>query len=262
MQEKRENIDEDKIKGFLENTLKKLKTEADIDTLTKVKKIYKRTVPFWLRSYVASYLIDEVLGVTGGAIKGHPRRDGGGFPKERREERSARAAATNTNLTQKNTADNTNKGAGAKAIPNAKTIFISMGKNRRLFPRDIMGLLINVGGLEKSAIGNIKILSNCTFVELSESDAKSAIERLSGYEYKHTTLAVDWGHEGERVPESAIKQRAERARNIKPHTKEIVVKLGDKADSSPDGGATTNEGEGQEAGNNDGGVPFPNAQKE
>ena len=77
----------------------------------------------------------------------------------------------------------------------ATSIFVSIGKNRRVFPRDLVGLLIAVGGLERDRIGDIKVLANYSFVQLYANDARTAIDKLNGYDYRGRKLAVSFSRQ-------------------------------------------------------------------
>ena len=52
-------IDLENLQDFLQNVVEKVKNQEDPDLLNKVKKVYKKTVPFSMRLYVASYLAKE-----------------------------------------------------------------------------------------------------------------------------------------------------------------------------------------------------------
>ncbi|UKI53327.1 MAG: DbpA RNA binding domain-containing protein [Treponema sp.] len=54
----------------------------------------------------------------------------------------------------------------------AATIFISIGRNRRVFPRDLVGLLVGGAGLDRDRIGDIRVLANYSFVQLFKEDAE------------------------------------------------------------------------------------------
>ena len=47
-------IDLENLQDFLQNVVEKVKNQEDPDLLNKVKKVYKKTVPFSMRLYVAS----------------------------------------------------------------------------------------------------------------------------------------------------------------------------------------------------------------
>jgi len=62
----------------------------------------------------------------------------------------------------------------------AATIFISIGRNRRVYPRDLVGLLVSVAGLDRDRIGDIRVLANYSFVQLFKDDTDKAIAALNG----------------------------------------------------------------------------------
>jgi len=73
-----------------------------------------------------------------------------------------------------------------------KTIFMSVGKNRRVFPRDLVQLLFAAGQVSKADVGDIKILDNYSFVEVDEKIAADVIARLDGIEYRGRHLTVNF----------------------------------------------------------------------
>ena len=77
----------------------------------------------------------------------------------------------------------------------ATSIFISIGKNRRVYPRDLVGLLVAVGGIDRERIGDIKVLANYSFVQLYTEDCQTAIDKLNGYDYRGRKLAVSFSRQ-------------------------------------------------------------------
>ncbi|MFC2281676.1 MAG: hypothetical protein ACFNLN_08890, partial [Treponema socranskii subsp. buccale] len=55
-------IDKERVTSFLKNALNKVMTEENPDLLNDLKKIFKRTIPFSKRMYVAAYLTKEMQG--------------------------------------------------------------------------------------------------------------------------------------------------------------------------------------------------------
>ena len=60
-------IDKERVTSFLKNALNKVMTEENPDLLNDLKKIFKRTIPFSKRMYVAAYLTKEMQGRFHGA---------------------------------------------------------------------------------------------------------------------------------------------------------------------------------------------------
>jgi RNA recognition motif-containing protein len=85
------------------------------------------------------------------------------------------------------------KGRGAKVTK----LFLSMGKNRRLFPRDLIQLFMDRLKAQRSQIHEIKILDNYSFVEVDSSLGERAIKELSGIEFKGRKLAVNYARKRE-----------------------------------------------------------------
>ena len=56
---KENEIDMDQLAAFLKDAVEKVKTQENPDLLNDIKKVYKKNVPFTLRSYVAAYLTKQ-----------------------------------------------------------------------------------------------------------------------------------------------------------------------------------------------------------
>jgi RNA recognition motif-containing protein len=87
--------------------------------------------------------------------------------------------------------------------PKFTKLFLSMGKNRRVFPRDLIQLFMDRLRVERSQIHDIKVLDNYTFMEIDSSLAEKAIKELSGIEFKGRKLAVNYARKREDKRESA-----------------------------------------------------------
>ncbi|MBP5602589.1 MAG: DbpA RNA binding domain-containing protein [Treponema sp.] len=192
-------IDEEKAAEFLQNAVEKITTEEDIDTLLDLVKMFKRYVPLTRRKYVIAYMLKESLK--------H-------FHSFGRGSRNARNSFGHNGREYKNNYKNEYKNDFAKtaeAAPEteehprhprveidpdkATSIFISIGKNRRVYPRDLVGLIVAVGGIDRERIGDIKVLANYSFVQLYTEDCQTAIDKLNGYDYRGRKLAVSFSRQ-------------------------------------------------------------------
>ena len=188
-------IDYDRIAEFLKASVQQVKTQEDVDVLIQLKKVFKKNVPFTLRGYLAAYLLKVATGNARRPFQ--PRNNHDNFSKDnfrsRRDENRRDA-----------------KAEGADAEPRhephprveidpalATTIFVGIGRNRRVFPRDLVGLLIGVAGLERDRIGDIRVLANYSFVQLFTEDADKAINALNGYDYRGRKLSVSYSRQKE-----------------------------------------------------------------
>lgn len=204
-------IDYDRIAEFLKASVQQVKTQEDVDVLIQLKKVFKKNVPFTLRGYLSAYLLKVA---TGNARRPFvPRNDHENFSKDnfhsRREDvrRDYKEAAPE---------------GGERHEPHprveidpalATTIFVGIGRNRRVFPRDLVGLLISVAGLERDRIGDIRVLANYSFVQLFTEDADKAITALNGYDYRGRKLSVSYSRQKDEADDSASSDNSAAASN-------------------------------------------------
>lgn len=199
----RENeISEEKAADYLANALRRIETEEDIDVLTKLIKIYKKSIPLTRRKYLTAYMLKEAL------KHYHPT-----FNTNTRNSRSTTRAETKNRKSEvkeykqeaKVQTKETVAPVEAEERPRhprveidpdkATSIFISIGKNRRVYPRDLVGILIAVAGIDRERIGDIKVLANYSFIQLYTEDAQIAIDKLNGYDYRGRKLAVSYSRQ-------------------------------------------------------------------
>ena len=72
------------------------------------------------------------------------------------------------------------------------TLFIGIGKNRKVYPKDLIHLFINTGKIERDQIGEIRILDNYAFISIEKKSAGLAIENLNGINYRGRNLTVNF----------------------------------------------------------------------
>ena len=192
-------IDEEKAAEFLENAVEKITTEEDIDTLVELLRLFKKYVPLTRRKYVIAFMLKESLkhfhgfGRFNRNARNNDRRSGRDFKNDyksnyKTEYKAAEAANTETEERQHH--------PRVEIDPDkATSIFISIGKNRRVYPRDLVGLIVAVGGIDRERIGDIKVLANYSFVQLYTEDCQTVIDKLNGYDYRGRKLAVSFSRQ-------------------------------------------------------------------
>ncbi|MCQ2572856.1 MAG: DbpA RNA binding domain-containing protein [Treponema sp.] len=224
-------VNEDQTAAFLENVVNNVKSDVDVDSLADLAKLFKKNVPLSLRKYAAAYLLREALKHDHSYRPGRMDRNEK-FDKGDRNKKSNKNDRNEKNPVQKSeTRDGsvrvektTEVAPSATVTPSeerqphprveipeeqATTIFISIGRNRRVFPRDLVSLLINVGGLDRERIGNIKILANYSFVQLFTEDTEKAISALNDYEYRGRKLTVNLSRQKGEVVDDAVEAQSE-----------------------------------------------------
>ena len=191
-------IDEEKAAEFLENAVEKITTEEDIDTLVELAKLFKKYVPLTRRKYVIAYMLKESLkhfhsfGRGSRNARNNDRRSGRDYKNDyknyKTEYKASETVATETEERPHH--------PRVEIDPDkATSIFISIGKNRRVYPRDLVGLIVAVGGIDRERIGDIKVLANYSFVQLYTEDCQTVIDKLNGYDYRGRKLAVSFSRQ-------------------------------------------------------------------
>ncbi|MBQ4379033.1 MAG: DbpA RNA binding domain-containing protein [Treponema sp.] len=210
-------IDLEQAAAYLKDVVSKVK--ANPDELEALKKVFKKNVPLTMRSYVAAYLLRNA----GGAIFRFNKFNG----NENEDFRSNREERFNRYERTENTADETSTEAAPQrerftrvSIPEeaAEVVFVSIGRNRRVFPRDLVGLFINIAGIEKERIGDIRVLANYSFVQLYKEDSEKAIAALNGHIYRGRALSVSYSRqrpEGEDA-DSQVEESIDNYENNEP----------------------------------------------
>ncbi|MCR5046752.1 MAG: DbpA RNA binding domain-containing protein [Treponema sp.] len=207
---KETEIDYDRIAEFLKASVQQVKTQEDVDVLSQLKKVFKKNVPLTLRGYLAAYLLKVA---TGNARRPFvPKGNHENFSQKenfraRREEgkRDFKADAPESESRHE-------PHPRVEIDPAlATTIFVGIGRNRRVFPRDLVGLLISVAGLERDRIGDIRVLANYSFVQLFTEDADKAINALNGYDYRGRKLSVSYSRQKDEDSESSSAPASEEA---------------------------------------------------
>src|SRR5574344_477803 len=226
-------INEEQIASFLSDALSRVEADSDPETLNLLKKIYKKNIPFSRRMYVAAWLVKQAtnggyrgasrFGRTGsyGRLsrdhddRGEERNDRPSRFEERRAERTERPdradrparserAERPDRAAAEHTDDHADRAPRVQIDPSlATTIFIGIGRNRRVYPRDLVGLLVSVAGLDRERIGDIRVLANYSFIQLFTEDCEKAIAALNGYDYRGRKLSVSYSRQKEEGDEGA-----------------------------------------------------------
>jgi hypothetical protein len=74
----------------------------------------------------------------------------------------------------------------------SKWLFFSAGRSRRVFPREILGLINTKTAIPREDIGAIRILDNYSFVQVRDTIAEKIIEALNGLNFRGRPLTVNY----------------------------------------------------------------------
>ena len=178
------SFEEQRFVDMLKNAVERVKNDEDPVELNQYKKLFKKNVPFTLRSYVAAYLAKN-SGFTGRRENFRNRRDGfkgrGRYDQGEKFFRQDREPAPRVVIDEEL----------------AATIFISVGRNRRVFPRDLISLIVQNSSVERSRIGDIRVLDNYSFVQLYAEDCDKVISSLDGLEYRGRKLSCSYSRKND-----------------------------------------------------------------
>ncbi|MDR0600933.1 MAG: DbpA RNA binding domain-containing protein [Treponema sp.] len=190
-------FDREKTKKNIAVILDKVKNEADPEILNKYRSLFKREVSLFSRSYVAAYLL--MLYEQGNS--GRSARHGDGFSgrgTRRREQEQPE------NFEGRSSHREGEENRYPLAEEDSKYLFISIGRNRRVFPREILGLINAKTAVPKEDVGAIRILDKYSFVQVRDSSADAIIEALNGKPFRGRVLQVNYAHTRREASEEEI----------------------------------------------------------
>ena len=172
------NIDKEKAKKTIALVLEKIKAEADSDLLEEYYRLYKKEVSVFNRTKAAAYLFmlcDQGKNLRYGQKPYAPYR-----PRAEKRPVSDRE---------------NDSGTGQRyplAEEESKRLFFSAGRSRRVYPREILGLINTKTAIPKEDIGAIRILDNYSFVQVRDTVAEQIIEALNGQIFRGRPLTVNY----------------------------------------------------------------------
>ncbi|MCQ2613788.1 MAG: DbpA RNA binding domain-containing protein [Treponemataceae bacterium] len=200
---------------LLQNAVEKVKTEEDPVALNRLRKLFKKHVPFALRMYVAAYFVKKAAEGGNHRDSYRNKRDSERqFNNRKRfaaEENATAETASEPAARRNNRAERTAEGRPEReatprvTIPQdkAQMLFISIGRNRRAYPRDFISMIVQNTEVPRERIGDIRVLDNYSFVQLYAEDCAGVIEALNGFEYRGRKLSVSYARKKEETAADA-----------------------------------------------------------
>ncbi len=201
---------EEQVSEYLKSATERVKTTENVDTLSELNKLFKKNVPLTVRKYVIAFMLKE-------SLKHFHSYSSNSKERNNRSERSERPSRTKNSRENREFRSEKKPVVVSEPVQNqpeevateehprhprviipeaeATSIFISIGKNRRVYPRDLVGVLIAIAGIDRDRIGDIKVLANYSFVQLYAADAQIVIDKLNGYDYRGRKLVVSYSRQ-------------------------------------------------------------------
>jgi hypothetical protein len=219
---------DDEIAQRIGEILEAIRTPEHADDIIEIRKIVRKNVPFFFRSYFAYLLKDSLMG----GFKSGPRdRDRNGRNQPKREQqprdqlrdsgRDQGKKVQNQEPKQKQNRPEPKTGRQDKGrqdgarqndagldgerseerknermapLPEgveAATLFVSAGRKRHFYPRHLLELFVGAD-IPRESIGEIRLFDNYTFVQIIASDAAKAVANLDGAVFKGRKLTVNF----------------------------------------------------------------------
>jgi hypothetical protein len=195
--------------AFLDGILAELEEPADPVALNEIRAAFRKRVPFSKRSYAAAALILRAAGLSrglprdaasrsaesrGAAQRPSAKGDTSKRPSERPPKRAAQEGRAKGELARQGS-EAPRQGDGASASRprfegEGTTLFFSMGKRQRLYPRILIDLLMEVSRLAPESIGEVRAFDNYSFADIDPAKAQEVISAFDGYEFKGRKLSV------------------------------------------------------------------------
>jgi hypothetical protein len=235
-------FDQDRIIKRIKESLGKIYTEADPAVLDQYRTLIKKEVSFFKRSYLAAYFLMELDQQGGGKRYAAAGRNGRyrGNPAYSHKYGNSPDAAGEEQKSE--------RGNYPLADEESTKLFFSAGRSRKVFPREILGLIISKTSVAKEDIGSIRILDNYSFVQVRNTVADDIINNLNGSVFRGKPLVVNFARtkkDAEQSPDGEDRRDdgSETGNEGKPDY-ESASDLGDNASRKYDlGGASVEAGE-------------------
>ncbi len=162
---------------LLESKIRELNTELESasnpEEIEKLSSLIKKNVPFFRRKYFAAFLLQELLKKDSNKrnVQTKDRKD---FKPTGKKPENPAAKAPQAQKEQKKKEFEVPEGA--------KTLYLNIGKMRRLYGKDLSILLQKELGITREDIYVLRVHDKYTFITMSEENCNKAIEKLNGKE--------------------------------------------------------------------------------
>ena len=156
--------DTEKIREKLAQIRESMLTNTDPVILSKYRRIFKKEFSFFRRSWAAAWLLMY-------------------FDKDELSD-----------FFQPGFQNGKRNGEQNNLLPEeeSKRLFISIGRNRHLYPKEVLALIGSKASVPGDDIGAIRILENYSFVQVRENQAQRIIDALNGLQFRGRTLVVNY----------------------------------------------------------------------
>ncbi len=207
--------DEEVLGSSIRRIVGRIRDDADPSELGRLRATIRRSVPFFMRSWFAAYLLKAHL-----PFEPAPVQPAGRQPERLEEARRREPAGRQQREALREPAARGSRGARGErpkgearregpgrqqAAPSTPVIgkpgftqlFVSIGRNRRIFARELTDLFVEKLHLDAGEIGDVRVFDKYSFVDVTAGRAADAIAALSGTELKGRLITVNYAKKKE-----------------------------------------------------------------
>ena len=192
-------MNEESIRNRIRILLDEIQNKTDPVMLNRCRSIFRQEVSFFHRSYMAAYLLllaegsDQTMEKSSELPADNVSRSGssGGKKGFFRDKQAKKARSESLS-------DETRSEA-PRVLSEEESVqlFVSIGRNRKVFPREILALIIARAKIGREDIGMIRVLDNYSFVQVRSDVSDTIIEALHGTAFRGRTLTVNYARSRE-----------------------------------------------------------------
>jgi len=193
-------MNEEGIRKRIHTLLEEIQNEADPVLLNRCRSIFRQEVSFFRRSYMAAYLL--LLAQEGKAAisSSGNRNTGGGIIGRHRDKKPTENRVKSK---EKNSGKEQTEAPRFLSEEESVRLFISIGRNRKVFIRDILALVSAKAKVARDDIGAVRILDNFSFIQVRNSVADLIIQALNGISFRGRKLTVNYARSRREEEEDA-----------------------------------------------------------
>jgi hypothetical protein len=186
-------LDKEKVINNLAVICEKMEGEAGLGLMDEYRKLFKKEISFFKRSWAAAWLLmyydQREIPHSKGKL-GKPSKPDKPDKPDKPGKHGKRPTRKETSVGTKEEKE----GMAEHSLPDgeSKLLFISVGRKRRLYPKDLLSFILSNTHIAREDIGLIRILDNYSFVQVRSSSAQEVIEKLNGIKYRGRTLSVNY----------------------------------------------------------------------
>ncbi|MGA2614386.1 MAG: DEAD/DEAH box helicase [Spirochaetia bacterium] len=207
--------DNEVVTGSIDRILRSLKDDKERVELARLRSLIRRQVPLLQRPLFMAYLLKSFLPPGSAALGVRTAQDAAGRAFTGAREAPGREAApaqgrlaAASRRTAEGGAEAGRPARGrfgrsvevprpAESAQEFTQLFVSIGRNRRVYARELAELFTDKLQLGAHELGSVRVFDKYSFVDIKAARADEAISRLSGSEVKGRTITVNYAKKKE-----------------------------------------------------------------